>query len=345
MERIEARVTRPLHPVAISRESATFPRAQENYASLIFDSTERFRTGNDALFAAARAELGHTFRHAQSGTLPKSTDMPITVAIASSNNRKVDKMLSLAQAHQLDVIRIPEAQEWHTENVIVDATSKAVDAARIIAMSEEDSRRDVRNRPHVTMATDQLNAIPVIVDDPSTHLPSLAFERIGKPQNERVEKPLETVRKTFQQLALTAAVYNWTTIPYLTELATVIHNPQDPMNNAVSLQKSLIFLSVDGVASLATDRFDEYVARAAEQASKVNGKEDITGISGGFELQVLEDMGIIQFITGTPSEVYPDGFPPTQRLEAKSHAYSLTLGDADKFLVREYFGIEGSKPH
>lgn len=343
MQRIDARSTRPLHPPILGRESANFPRVNESATALIFQSTERFRTGNEALFASVRSELGYTFRHVPT-QLHNDTDQAVTVAVASNNNRKVDKILALATEHQLQVVRIPEAVEWHTENVILDATSKAVDASRVIRELEDDSRRDVKNRLHVTMATDQLNSIPVVVQDPLTGLSSVHFERVGQPMNEDID-PLESVRNTFAQLALTARKYNWSTVPYIIELATVIHNPNDPYNNAISLQKSVVFLSTDKLLSLATDRFDEYVTRAAEQGGKVNGKSAITGMSGGFELQTLEDMGVIEFITGTPKELYPTIFPPEQRPEAKSHAYSLALGDADKFLVREYFGIEGSKPN
>lgn len=326
---------RPPLPLRELRRLSADSLREQPFTRLILRSTEKFHTGNEALFAEVRGELGSTFRYVPDVQLPKDPETSVTVAIASSNNRKVDKMLSLASAHELDVIRVPKAEEWHTKDVVVDATSKAVDAARILQESTDEHntlRRDVRNRPHVTMATDQLNAIPVVVDDPVTGVPRVYFERVGKPINEETS-PIESIRQRFQQMAATAKEFGWSSIPYIIELATVIHNPTDPENNAVSVQKSVVFLSVEGMQHLATDRFEEYLDR-------VNKQFDVHQIAGGLELQILEDMGMIVFITGTPSEVQTAGFPPHQRVAAKEHAYSLALGDADKYLVKDYFAIE-----
>lgn len=328
MERIDARPTRPLHPLTTSRETAVSPRAREN--SLVISTTEQFRTGTEGLFTATRMELGKTMYHMPSVRLQHQPNESITVAIASNNNIKVSRMKELVSAHNVDVVRIPEAAEWHTRDSVIDATSKAIDAANIILTSEDVSRRDVRTRPHVTMATDQLNSVPVIAEDPITHLPTIQFERLGKPSSEGVD-PRESVRQTFQQLATLAHDNHWAAIPYIIELATVIHNPKDPHNNAVSVQKSAVFLSTEGMMHLATDRFEEYLQRVGET------RFDIANISGGLELKVLEEMGMIQLVSGTAQEVHTVGFPPEQRPEAHRHAYSLALGHADEKLVRDYF--------
>lgn len=332
----EARQSLPLHPATLSRESVLFPRTENFSRPTIFFATERFRTGMQGLLNTVRGELARTELFIpQEIHLPKDPQETIIVGIASNNNIKIERMKELVSAHNLDIHRVPEAEEWHTKNVILDATSKAVDAARIIRESEDDVRREVRNRAHVTMATDQLNAIPVVVDDPFTHEQRIHFKRLGKPSNPENLDALESIRQTFKDLSTLSHIYNWQTVPYLIELATVIHNPADPDNNAVSVQKSVVFLSPEGIDHLATDRFDEYV-------SEVGKTFDIKNIAGGLEVKVLEQMGIVHHITGTAEEAISLPFP-AQREEAKEHAHELALGHADEKLVREYFGEKENK--
>lgn len=341
MERIKAGLTPPPHPQLKSRESALFPR-EANVNLLPYTSTQEFRVGNEGLFAAVRSELSQTIHYIPETPYPHHPNQLTTVGIASGNNHKVDSMLSEISNHQLAVVRIPEAQEWHTQDVILDATSKAISAADFLQNTDDNTRREVRTRPFVTMANDQMNAIPVMSEHSVTHLPIIAFERHGKPQREYAENPTESVRQTFQHMADLAEKYHWKSVPYLIELATVIHNPQDPDNNALTLQKSAVFLSPEGLKHLATDRFDEYVALVQEHVGKTNGKAGVTDIAAGLEFGALDQMSMIDFVSGTPSEIESAGFPPEQREYAKAHAYSLALATPDQRIIRDYFGTRSN---
>lgn len=338
-KRPEAGHRPPLRPREITSSSITAPSSRERNASrlLPFTSTEEFRTGNEGLFAAVRGELSQSIHYIPKVELSSNYEQPTTVGIASGNNRKIDSMLEKIAPHQLSVTRIPEAEEWHTKDAIVDATSKAVDAARIIQNTEDDERRNIRTRPHVTIANDQLNAIPVITTHPVTHLPIVSFKRLGKPKNDIPENPLESIKTTFQNMADLAEKYKWKSVPYIIELATVIHNPADPNNNAVSLQKSAVFLSLDGTQHLATDRFDEYVTRVTQLLDDSQKGSAIAHIAGGLEFQILNDMGIVEFVSQSSDEISTIGFPPSQKQEAKDHAYRLALAHADEKLIQEYF--------
>lgn len=329
MTGFEARpMSLPLQPRNFeSRQPAILSRTE-----IPFTSTEKFRTGTEGLFTAVKAELATTRHYVpEASPFPKDPNQVLVVAVASNNNRKIDSIIGHISNHPVDIIRIPEAEEMHTKDTIIDATSKALDAVRVINESQDDVRREVRTRPFVTIANDQLNSIPVIFEDPATHMPTIRFERLGKPQNDEHENPVDAVRETVQKLTEAAQTHDWKSIPYIIELATVIHNPKDPDDNAVSVQKTVVFLSRDGLRQLSTDRFDEYV-------EKVSQKYDITAIAGGLELQVLGGMGIVEFISGTISEIEPNGFPPLQRPEATEHAISLALGTADARLIEDYFG-------
>ena len=342
-KRFEARLASlPQQPREITNGSITAPSSRERNASklLPLTATEEFRTGNEGLFAAVRGELSQVYRKKPEVIqLPNDPEQVVTITIASGNSKKTDDLLQQISNHTLNVIRIPEADEWHTKDPVVDATSKATDAEDYLQnkMAEGDVRREVRNRPHLIIANDALNAIPVITNHPITQMPMISFERMGKPKSEHTEDSVESVRRMFQNMADLAEKHHWKSVPYLIELATAIHNPLDPDNNGVSLQRSAVFLSVDGLRHLATDKFDDYLAAVKEQAGKANGKADVTEIAGGLEFLVLDKMGMVEFVSGTAKEIETAGFPPIQRQDAKDHAYDLALGTSDKKLLQEYF--------
>ncbi len=339
--RFEAGLRPPLQPRELTTGSiAAHPSRERNASRLVpFIATEVFRTGKEGLFAAVRSEVARAGMQIPETPIPHDANHIQAVAIASGNNKKTDDLLQQISNHQLRIERFPEADELHSKIEEIDAASKAIDAHNYIQlrMDEADVRRQIRTESYVVIANDQVNAAPTIVEHPVTHLPVVTFENLGKPKTDDPENPTEFVRSTLQHMVDLAERYDWETVPYIIKLATVIHNPLDPDHNAVSLQRSAVFLSVDGLKHVASDRFDEYVALVEKQAGHANGKSGVTDIAGGLEFRVLEQMGLVEFVSGTADEIKTEGFPPAQRPDAHDHAYNMALGTSDKELIRKYF--------
>lgn len=345
-QRIEAGQRPPQHPRNFESRQPAISSRNKDIPYRLQRKKEFFATGPEGLMRTVREELGGETYYVPQTRLPHSADQPATVAIASNNSIKTSELHRIFQTAgdgNLVVVRVPEADEIHAQDVFLDATSKAEDAVRVLHIVEDDNRRDVKTRPYVTVAVDQLNSIPAYKQDPETGIYALTFQRHGKPTGNDTISPVEQIHQTFQDMAHMAYAHQWPSVPYLIELATVIHNPQQPHDDAVSIQKSVVFLSREGLFDLAfgKGRFEEYVTRANGILQRLNnGQEgntsDVTRISSGIELQALKDMGVVSFITGTPSEVASAGFPQ-QRPEAEEHAYRLALGHADERLLQDYF--------
>ena len=338
--RPEAGQRPPLRPIELT-SSTTAPLSRERHASHLapFRVTEELRTGTEGLFARVRSELADQKFYVPQTTLPQDPEQPITVVIASSNQRKIDGMLEHVTNHKLNVFRVEEAAhaELHTKMAEVDAASKALKAEEIIQTSEDNARREIRIRPHVIIANDSLNAIPVVVEDEKTGLSFVEFHRLGKPKSDTPENPVESIRDTFAYLSEMAERHDWKSVPYITELATVIRNPIDD-TMAVSVQKSAIFLSRESLKHLATDRFEEYVSAVNTLVAKESKPTDITHIAGGLEFQILDQMGVVAFVSGTADDIKANGFPPEQRPNAKEHAYRIALAQPDEPFLLAYFG-------
>lgn len=311
-------------------------------------TTERFRTNYDALLRATQSELADTVFVVPDNPYAHNTE-PITVAIASGNSIKNEEMERLLTPHEVLIHRVPEAEEEHTLNIVVDATSKAIDAVRHIHESTDDARRAIRKQPFLTIANDVLNAVPVIARNGATGLNEITFKRMGKPNNLKHEdgsayslgQQLESVRQTFQQMSELAAAHGWDRIPLLAEIATIIHNPQDPKTDALSTQRSSLFLSPEIVAYLATpEGFAEYLYRMGQN------QRDITKIASGIEFRTVTEMmqekGLAPYITGSSSDITKNAFAP-QREAAEHHALRIALGHADERLIAAYFGNKSPK--
>ena len=306
-------------------------------------ATERFRTNYDALLRAIQRELADTMFVVPDNPHAHNVD-PITVAIASGNSIKNEEMERLLTPHEVLIHRVPEAEEEHSLNITIDAMSKATDAVRHIHESHDDKRRAIRQQPFLTIANDVLNAVPVIARNEATGLNEVKFKRMGKPNNLKHEdgstyslgEQLESVRQTFHAMAELAATHGWERIPLLSEIATVIHNPQDPKTDAISTQRSSFFLSPEIVSYLATpEGFAEYLYRLGQQ------QRDIRKIASGIEFRTITDMmrekGLMPYSTGTASDITKHAFAP-QREEAERHALRIALGHADERLIAAYFG-------
>lgn len=304
--------------------------------------TERFRTGYIGVLTATRKEL----EEVQQPTVPDkrlihTTDQQITVGIASGNDVKIKDLIRVVSQHA-QVANIPEAEEKHTLSTKDDALSKAKSAAEILSTSQDTARREVRTRPHLTIATDVVNKRLIEVTDDTTGLTHLAYQPLGKPNNLRdihgnelsKEDQEQSVKKMFGSFAKMAEKRGWPAVPYTIEMSTVMYNPKDPDNLAFSTQKSSVFLSKEGVKYLATDEGFTAYKGAVQQAGF-----DITRTAGGFELDVLDNMGFVEYITGTPDDIISPQFVP-QRDNAKNHAYSIAVGNVDAKLVEKYFTHE-----
>lgn len=306
-------------------------------------TTERFRTNYDALLRETQRELTDTVFVVPDNRYAHNTE-PVTVAIASGNSIKNEEMERLLTPHEVLIHRVAEAEEEHTLNIIVDARSKATDAVRHIYESTDDKRREIRQRPFLTIANDVLNAIPAIGINKETGLNEVQFKRLGKPNNLKHEdgsiyslsEQLDSVRQTLQGMAELAAEHGWERVPILAEIATVIHNPTDPKNDAISTQRSSLFLSPEILSYLATpEGFAEYLYRLGKN------ERDITKIASGIEFRTITDMmaekGMMPYVTGTASDISKSAFAP-QRAEAEQHALRIALGHADERLIAAYFG-------
>ncbi|HEX7042751.1 MAG TPA: hypothetical protein VF189_05870 [Patescibacteria group bacterium] len=334
-------------PALSSRELKTpehiSPKLNSRLEKLALLTTERFRTGYEGTLNAVKKELLDIVEPTVPNERLFSTpNEPTTVAIASGNDTKIKEFIRVVSEHA-NVINIPEAEETHTLSTLHDALSKGISAAEIISQSEDTSRREVKNRHHLTIATDALNKIPTKKIDDTTGLTQITYQPLGKPNNLRNKEdaPLsreeqeKSVQLMFGNLAKMAKENNWETIPYVTESTTIMYNPKDPKNYSHSTQKSSIFLSPTGVTHLATDEgFMEYKEKAKELGF------DITKTAGGFELDALDQLGYVKYITGTASDIekrinlkkFPD-----QRENAKEHAYAIAKGSVDAKLVGKYF--------
>ncbi len=352
MKRIEAGTTPPLNPHTPSRLSAFLsrklfshkPTAETPFGEQLREvakvTTEQFRTNYDALLRITREELESVqFTIPEKKAITQEATSPITVGIASGNSIKNEEMERLLAPHKVNIHRIPEAEEEHTLNAIRDARSKALDAARIIQESEDNARRNIRTKEHVTISNDVLNAVPIVTTNSATGLREVTYQRLGKPGTltnhdgtpYTPAEQVESVRQTFKNMFDLAMEHGWDAVPYIAEIATVIHNPKDPQNDAVSTQKTAIFLSPVALSYLASPiGFADYIQRVSD-----NGF-NIKKIAGGLELKVMEEMGLSPYITGTPSDISSPTFAK-EREEAANHAYRIALGHADERLIAAYF--------
>lgn len=317
-------------------------------------STERFRTNYDALLATVAQELTDVVFRLPENRFSPAADDPLYVIKSTGNGVKGDEIARLLAPHPVILESVPDAEEIHAVIPIVDAASKTTSAEEKIQTDPQYANLKTRldGKPYVIVANDVVNATVSTEATPGNPLHHVHYERVGKPERLHhldglpftLDQQLESVRQTFQGLSEYAQDKNAPYVPYLAEIATVIHNPKDPEHDALSTQKTVMFLSREKLAHLADPKgFAEYLYRIGQH------NLNLTKIAGGFELDVLREMGVISFITGSPEDIRthqrllaenpsnPYPFPP-QRDEAIRHASRIVLGHVDDRLMAAFFG-------
>ncbi|HXS14634.1 MAG TPA: hypothetical protein VN711_00725 [Candidatus Saccharimonadales bacterium] len=267
-------------------------------------------------------------------SLPQEPTFPQTLRIIAPGmengvkNRRLREIIPKGVA----IERFPQAEEEHNLDTVADGLSKARSAA-MLADAREDLRRPVRKGELVSIGVDVLT--DAFVHDAK----GARYERLGKPES------IAEVRELFLNAHNVVQADHLSGYPYMTEVATVIHNPFYPNRDAWTVRRALVILSPQLLEYLATpEGFAEYQERARIILNCLHQPTDhdktILNTAGGFVIEAFREMmegkGIQTVITD-PNELTPANMlhKPFDE-DAYRQAESIAQGHADEALIHDY---------
>lgn len=249
------------------------------------------------------------------------------------------------------VLRRLEADEIHSGLPEIDARSKAISAARrerkkrsvvrdvLSTKHRKQHREEIEkngkglSNPYVSL--DAVNVIPHV-----DAMNNVTFVQVGKPEREANEKGIDVatlIQNRFADLAKMAQENNWSSIPYLIEMATYIHNPiRRGKYNAYSVRKAVVMLDPHVIAYIASPEGFAQYQKLSEEPDKPN-KPVLTKVAGGMKLETFEKMGAIQYVTGKAHELLEQSVPDDLKQRRFDRALRLAEGKLDLGFMRTYF--------
>lgn len=351
MERFKVGINPPPQPRELSSRASALPSRARRFLSIPYNLISTWRGTRPTLEATLEVTAQEVLRpHLDDAVMVsltqqefqnKRTSLPqeekftgqtITDFILAMGNNVKDERARKIIPEAIKIRRIPEVEELHTLDPVADAYSKAKDAVRI-ANTREDLRRQVRKGELVTVGVDVITAVPVEENG------QMEYKPFGKPQSE------EDVFNMFVYMNGVMQRGHLTAYPYITKVATVLHNPFYPNRDAFTVHQAAIVLSPELVATLATpEGFGEYKRLAEESLNKLhhtnaNTKtildtsagfvvEGFRGMLGGNGIKTVlldeQDITSHNFSTGTFSE------------EMYLRAKDIARGSADENLITDY---------